>query len=174
MATKFSLEIQASDDEAPKFYASKPNESYQSLINYLKKLSGGAKKGAVSVKGRTSLVSASGTVTCATVAAADTVTINGVAFTAVDADAGANEFLQTGTDAVDAAALAAAINASVTAGIAGVVTAAAEDDVVTITAVQPGKAGNAITLASSDGVTLAVSAARLAGGAETVVSFDAT
>lgn len=106
---------------------------------------------------------ASGTVTAAVAIAGNTVTINGVVFTGVASGAVGNQFNIGGTDAITATNIAAAINASVTAGVQGVVTAAAVGTVVTITAVQPGLTGNAISLASS-GATLAVSGAKLTGG----------
>jgi phage tail sheath gpL-like len=105
------------------------------------------------------------TVTCASVDAADTVTVNGVVLTAVsDATPGANEFDMSGTDAACATSLAAAINGSASAMLSTVVSASADDDVVTISCKHKGYLGNAVTLASSDAGRLAVSAARLAGG----------
>jgi hypothetical protein len=111
---------------------------------------------------------ASGTVTAATVVATNTLTINGVVFTAVAAGAVGNQFNVGGNDTVTAANIAAAINASVTAGVQGVVTATSALAVVTITAVQPGLTGNAISLASS-GATLTVSGAKLTGGTNTAI-----
>lgn len=112
-------------------------------------------------------VAATGTVTCATVLATNTVTIDGTVFTAVTGAAGANQFDRTpGTDITTATNLVAAINdptnwvgdAPVVASNVGGTSA-----IVTLTAVEVGTAGNAITLASSGG-TLAVSAANLANG----------
>lgn len=112
-------------------------------------------------------VAATGTITCATVLAADTVTIDGTVFTAVTGVAGANQFDRTpGTDITTATNLVAAINLvtnwvgtpPVTADNVGGTSA-----IVTITAASVGTAGNAITLASS-GATLAVSGANLTGG----------
>lgn len=64
-------------------------------------------------------------VTLASVAAATVFEVNGVPFTALSgtATAGNNEFDISGTDAADATALAASVNASTTAGVAGVVQA---------------------------------------------------
>lgn len=65
-----------------------------------------------------------GTCTVATALVNDTVTIGGVVFTAkAAANAAANEFSQAGTDTVDATSLADVINASTSAGIAGIVRA---------------------------------------------------
>lgn len=60
-------------------------------------------------------VAASGTVICASVSNADTVTINGAAMTAVVGAPAADQFDQSGTDTATATSLALAINSSVTA-----------------------------------------------------------
>ena len=145
--------------------ASKRREAIRELIALLRGILIGAKP-ASALFVMEGAVAASGTVTLANVTAADTVTINNVTFTAVASNPAANQFLQNGTDTQDAADLVRSINASATAGITGVVTAANVAGVVTITAVQPGLVGNAITLASSNGTRLAVSAARLANGSD--------
>lgn len=150
-----------------------PRPSLRRLINFLLRLKAGGNTGATTISVRNTGVKASATVTCATTIANDTVTINGVVFTAVAGVAGANQYSIDGaTNTLDAAALAAAINASVSAGIVGIVTATSNAAVVTVSAAVPGKIGNAITLASSDGATLAVSAARLAGGSESAFTFS--
>jgi len=79
-------------------------------------------------------------------------------------DASADDWPVLGTLQLSAAALAAAINASATAGVAGVVTAAAADVVVAVTGM-PGTASNAVTLART-GAHIAVSGANLAGGTD--------
>lgn len=95
------------------------------------------------------LLQASGTITLSSLVATDTVTVNGVVFTAVASGATGNQFNVGGTDTITAANLAAAINASSTAKVINVVTAAAVAAVVTVTAVQPGLAGNMNTIAIS-------------------------
>lgn len=76
-----------------------------------------------------------------------------------------NQFDYVGTNAQTATALAAAINASTTALISGLVTATASSNVVTVTANQQGRCGNAYTIASSDADGLVVApGARLTGG----------
>lgn len=108
---------------------------------------------------------ASGTVTAASVLAADTVTINGVVFTAQAAeDIGAAEFSQGGTDTQTAASLVACINGSTDAAISGVVKASNSTGVVTITTLEGGEEQNDIALASSNGTRLAVSGETLSGG----------
>jgi hypothetical protein len=66
---------------------------------------------------------ANGTVTCASVSAADTVTLNGQVLTAVAGAAAANQFSIDGNDIADATALAAAINASAQSLISGILRA---------------------------------------------------
>ena len=137
------------------------------LGNLLAGLADGSFTG-TSLRYSTAAVRASGTVTCAAVQADDTVTINGVTFTAKASGATGDQWNITGgNNTATAAALAAAINASTTVGVAGIVTASASLAVVTVQAIQAGRTGNAITLASSDGTRLAVSAAKLASGADT-------
>lgn len=64
-----------------------------------------------------------GVAVLATVVATNVITINGVTFTCVASGATGNQFNVGGSDTLSATAAAAAINASTTAGIAGVVTA---------------------------------------------------
>jgi hypothetical protein len=98
---------------------------------------------------RDSAEAGSATITLASMAAGTVLLINGVPFTAKGSAAttGNNEFdISGGTDTLDAAALAAAINASTTAGISGVVTATSALAVVTVTASQPGAGSNGVTI----------------------------
>lgn len=106
---------------------------------------------------------ASETVTLVGVVATDTLVVNGVTFTAVAGVPGPNQFDVSGTDAQDAASLANAINTSASAGIVGIVTAAAVSNTVIITAVSYGTLGNSITV-SQTGVHITVPTATLAGG----------
>jgi hypothetical protein len=113
---------------------------------------------------------ASCTVTCATVSAADTVTVNGVVFTAVNGGATGNQFDMSGSDAADAASLAAAINACTTTGVFGLIEAVrpAASGVVNIYAIVANSTvGNAYTIATSNGGRLAItndSSGSFAGG----------
>lgn len=87
--------------------------------------------------------------------AAQTITVNGVAFTARASGAGANEFNIGGSVTATAANLAAAINASTTAGIVGTVGASSSAGVVTFYALVPGSAGKNIPISESlDNFTL--------------------
>jgi hypothetical protein len=110
---------------------------------------------------------ASNIVTCAAVNAGDTVTVNGKAFAAVAGVAGADQFSIDGTDAQDAAALAAAVTASTDPLVTGIFTAAnvGGQATVTFTASTAGNAGNNITIATSNGTRLAITTAggKLAG-----------
>ncbi len=124
-------------------------------------------------------VAAKATVTCATVIATNKITINGHDVVAI-ANGGnpvGDQFAvgAGGTaDADTATALAAAINASATAGIAGYVTAKAVGAVVTITATASGVHGNRTTLTSTGGTMAVTGAGFLAGGTagtEVAVSY---
>jgi len=109
-------------------------------------------------------VQASGTFTLSTVIATDAVSVNGVTFTAVANGATANQFNVGVDDTATAVNLAAAINASVTALVAGYVTASSALNVVTVRSSFYGLSGNQTLIASADG-TIVASGAALTGGA---------
>lgn len=112
-------------------------------------------------------VQASATATIVTAVATNAVTINGAAITGVASGATADQWnVGSGgsADADSATNLAAAINASTTARIAGVVKATAASNVVTITAVVPGLAGNGITLTKTGAPITVTGSGFLAGG----------
>lgn len=136
----------------------------RSLANLLRGFASLTFQGHPRIRGSTGVAAA--TVTCASVADEDIVTVNGVAFTAVEGVAGPNEFSIDGSNNQDAAALAAAINGSASALVNRQVEATVSGPVVTVWAKTAGESGNTNTLASSNGTRLAVSSARLAGGAE--------
>lgn len=107
---------------------------------------------------------ASGTVTLASHIATNTVTINGAVFTCMASGAVGDQYNVGGNDTITAAALAAAINASVTALVSGYVVATSAAAIVTVTAVRPGLSANMFTLAiSANG---SVSGAKLTGGTD--------
>ncbi len=113
---------------------------------------------------------ATGTVTCAAVDAADTVTIDGRVYTAIAnlaTPANSSQFSVGASNTACAENLVAAIIASERLDPYSKVTATNLVGVVTITARTAGTAGNAITLTSSDGTDLAVSGATLSGGSAT-------
>lgn len=108
-------------------------------------------------------VQATGTITCTSVANAETVIINGVTYTAHTNTQANDQFDISGSDTADAANLALAINNSTTAGSATIIATSASN-VVTVKARRGGIAGNVITLSSAAG-TMVCSVARLATGA---------
>lgn len=120
---------------------------------------------------RAGTAAATGTVTCASVSAADTVTINGVVFTATAGTADPGEFSIDGDNTADAVSLVAAINTSASPIVSNNVSASNLLGVVTLTAKTKGTPGNANTLASSNGTRLLTSGARLTGGTDTTFSF---
>jgi phage tail sheath gpL-like len=137
-----------------------PKRFANELMTYIAKMAGGLIP--ATVKCRIGEVKATGTVTCASAQALDTVTIDGVVFTAVSGTPAAGEFDISGTNTAAAASLVAAIASNAT--LDGRVVASSALGVVTLTAVEGGELGNSISLASSNGTRLAVSAAALAGG----------
>lgn len=143
----------------------------QSFENYIGALSGGLENATLTFS--VGMVQAQGYFTFASVVATDVFTINGVDFTCVASGAGANQFNVGMDDAETCENAAAAVNASVTALVAGVVTAEARTvgmaERVYITAVVPGVGGNLITLADSDS-TISESGARLTGGSQGTVT----
>ena len=111
--------------------------------------------------------SATGTVTLASVVADDTVTVNGLVYTAVaGTKSDDTEFSISGTDTEDAADLVLSINADQRTGTIGDLSATSAAGVVTITSSLEGTAGDAVTLVSSNGTRLAVSAATFSGGVD--------
>lgn len=95
-------------------------------------------------------VQASGTVTFSSIAAADTVTVNGVVFTASASPSGNNQFLVTGGDTLAAAALAVKLNATNAPNkVLNVISATSALAVITVTCTESGQIGNLCTLAIS-------------------------
>lgn len=122
-------------------------------------------------------VQASGTIAFSGAGAADdTVLINGVTFTAVAAGATGNQWVPGASATLSAAALAAAINASVTALVSDYVYASAATGTLTIKARRIGKFGNTFTIAEGvDGSNhMTVSGARLASGTDSAVMYLAS
>lgn len=129
-------------------------------------LSGNADGRGTHVRVATNGVRASGTATFAGLpTAAQTITINGVAFTARASGAVANEFNIGASGAATAVNLAAAINASTTAKIKNIITADVVGAVVTLTCLVPGSIGLLCTLANTL-TNVSISGATLTGGSE--------
>lgn len=122
----------------------------------------GFAKGQVELQTVSSMTKASGTVTAASVQAADTVTIAGVELTAHASTQNTTTFALGASNTECAANLATCINANTT--INKYVSATSSGAVVTITALEPGVLGNLVSLATSDNTRLAKSATALAGG----------
>lgn len=110
------------------------------------------------------IAKASATATLVSAVATNAVTINGVAFTAVASGASGNGWNIGGTDTISATNLAAAINGSTSAGVAGVVTATSALGVVTVTAVQSGLTGNSVTFTKTGSPITVTGSGFLAGG----------
>jgi hypothetical protein len=166
MASKFSLVVDSNcgADVAQPFSSTDKNGSMTSVRRVLRAMQAGDLTG--TVIGDNAAVKACGYIKLATCVAGTVIEVNGVPFTAKGsaATAGNNEFDISGADAADAAALAAAINASTSTGVSGVVTALANADKLTpSTAI----AGNKFTVVLADGqrfTFVAKAGAATAGG----------
>jgi len=135
--------------------SSSRSESTNALARFLEACATGHEHAAIYTGRSTSNpVAASGTITCAAVNAADTVTIGKTTLTASATPANENEFDQSGTNTADAESLAAKINAH--SVLSKLVSASAASGVVTVTALEKSALGNHIALASSNGTRLAV------------------
>lgn len=151
--------------------SSLPREEMIALSHYFKRLSEGLENANIVVQSAAlAPVRASGTntLTFASIANNDTVTIAGTALTCVTAAPSGAQFRKITDGPTTAANLAAAINAN--AALSKLVFATAVASVVTITCLAAGTIGNLITQATSNGTGFVLSAATLtsgAGGAET-------
>lgn len=101
------------------------------------------------------------------VAAGGTVVVNGVTFTAVASNPGANQFLRATPKAVTAGHFADAVNASTSTGVSGVIKAVLNGSVVTLFAITPGDEGNDYTLTETS-AQITVSGATFTGGKDDV------
>ena len=161
--------------------SNKPHTACQKLIEYLRAaMSKTVADRLQTLRFQLGAVQATGTVvfTATQPVANETITINGVAFTAKASGATGNQYNFGAASApgaiASATSLAAAINASATAGILGVVTAdnaAGTLPTVTVTAVTPGIVGNSLVISESTTGTTAVSFASGAEGTDTTVTF---
>jgi len=118
-------------------------------------------------------VKAIGTVTCVGVLAADTVTVNGLLYTAVAGPKANNAQFSIDTgDNETATDLADSISQDTRVGTLDDLTAVGITNVVTAASTVLGTAGNAITLVSSNGARLAVSGATFSGGVDDTIKDD--
>lgn len=108
-------------------------------------------------------VAASGTITLASLAAADTITVGPEVFTSSASPSGNNQFLSTGGDTVVAAAAAAKIAAH--PNLLRYLTASAASGVITVTSLVAGRIGNNIPIAISAHGSVSGSG-KLASGAD--------
>lgn len=164
---------EGSVDITAQIQASNLNRSLeiQRLQNYLLALQNGVRLATVKVG--VLALKASGTLTFNNAGAAtDTLTINGVVFTAVASGATGNQWNVGASATASAAAAAAAINASASSLISGFIIASAASGVITITSSDPGQNGNCMTIAAGQ-VSITASGARLTGGSNgTVKSYQ--
>lgn len=160
-----TLTVNTKADTSKFALAGQERNSIKKLMNVMHGLLSGALIGKiVATPSTTDAVAATGTITLASVLAADTVTIGKTTLTASATPSGENQFSQAGSDTADAASLVTIINAHSTLG--NIVKATSSGAVVTITSIVPGVIGNQIVLSSSNGTRLAVSGSGyLASGA---------
>lgn len=152
-------------DDMLRLDAGDPAKSIQNIARLLSGIAGGQRDGSVRLTTNCVRASLAGTFT-GDPTAAQALTVNGVTFTARASGAVANEFnIVTGANA---APLAAAINASVTAKILNQIYAVATSaQVITLYAVVPGTGGNLFTVSENfDNFTLAGAATAMSGGTE--------
>jgi hypothetical protein len=129
--------------------------NWKKITNLINGLGSGMLVGSATVTASTiDPVAASATITCASVAAADTVTLGKVVFTGSATPSGEAQFLTTGSNTVVAAALVAKINAHSSVGL--LVQSTNVAGVITVTSNVQGVVGNHIGLTSSNGTRLAV------------------
>ncbi|HEY9661950.1 MAG TPA: hypothetical protein V6C65_26135 [Allocoleopsis sp.] len=144
----------------------KADQDQQNLVKGINLLSGivsGALSAVVDIQYSSSdPVAASGTFTLTSAIATDAVTVGAVTLTASSSPANENQWeIDGASDTLDAASLAAAINAH--SVLSKVVAATSAANVVTVTALQKGVVGNQIPFSSAD-ATIVASASFLAGG----------
>lgn len=150
--------------------ATKDRQGFHALGRWFKAVAGGLKSGVSCIVSRAA-VKATGTITLSSHVATDTCTVGGVVFTCMASGATGDQYNVGLSDTATAVNLAAALNASATAGAAGCFTATSNAAVVTVTASVAGRIGNSIQLAISAHGT--VSGARLASGSDgTAVTLD--
>lgn len=139
--------------------STKPKQAALGLSRFFKDIAHGRYRGTVYVGTDDALaVRASATITAASINEDDTITIAGVVLTGKDTPDPEveTEFSSGGTNAVDAASIAAIINAHSVLSKIVAATVPSSSAVVTVTCLTPGIIGNYLTLVSSNGTRLAV------------------
>lgn len=159
-----NLTIKTSKDTSLFKQANQDQENLNRIINLISGVAIGAVQATIDVQSSSSdPVAASGTLTLTSAIATDAVTIGKTTLTASSTPANENQWeIDGASNTLDAAALAAAINAHSVLSL--IVTATSATNVVTITAKQKGVLGNHIALSSAD-ATIVASATYLANGA---------
>lgn len=144
-----------------------PIKSLTDLRNYIDQMISGVTSAKLYVATTAVAASVTGTFTGAPTNN-DTSVINGVTFTAVTSNPGANQFALGSTAAQAAANFAAAINASTSAKIRGQISASSDSNGnITLTAIVPGTSGNLFTVTDSlANFTWAAGATAFSGGTE--------
>jgi hypothetical protein len=166
----FKLSLPFTPDPDP-INSAAPRASVLNIARLLRRVATGNIAGASTFNAYTATTAASGTITFASVAADDTVTIGDQTFTAKVSPSGTNQFALGASDTAAAAALVVKINAH--ASLTGVVTATSALGVTTVTAEVGGLVGNGIRLASSNGTRAAVTGTgTLTSGASTRTSIS--
>lgn len=141
---------------------SQPKEGILALSKHLRDYATGSKRGSVVVQtASVAPVAASVTATLVSVPVNDTIVLAGTTLTAVASPSTEAQFSQAGTDAQDAASLAACVNAHSVLKL--ILKASAVGNVVTISTLQAGLLGNQVT-STRTGTAITLSATKLAGG----------
>jgi hypothetical protein len=164
MKSTVTIYVPEGEDPFGTYLTRKPREKVNRFAEYLRAIAGSGILGRAQSRPSITAGATYGNalVTLAAVAAADTVTINGVVFTAVAGAAGANQFSVDGTDIVDASGFVTSVNASVTPLVSGYVKADNRSGTVTLAGVT---AGQTVTIG---GVTFTA----VGGPATSTTTFD--
>ncbi len=173
MSSKFRISVTVNDpaptvkNKLDMASGQAPVKALNNLANYINQMVSGVTSCSISIATTAVSASLSGTFT-GQPTNADTAVINGVTFTAVTGPtANANEFVLGASPTAAATNFAAAINASVSAGIRGQIVATSAAGVITLTAIVPGTGGNLFTVTDSLGnFTWAGGATAFASGTE--------
>ena len=159
------ISIRTNKDHQQYKKSGQKNQNMNRLLNLIAGLNAGSLLGEVFVQGSSAdtLVAASGTFTVTSAIATDAITIGSVTLTASSTPADENEWeIDGASDALDAASLAACINAH--SVLSKIVVASSASNVVTVTVLQKGVLGNQLPISSAD-ATIVASGVRLTGGA---------
>lgn len=176
MASSIVLTIKTEDTQSDvntklRLDTIKDKEGAIELKKYIKNMSSGIVRGIIDVQtGSAAPVAASGTITLASFADDDTLTIGGVTITGKSSPTTEDHFEIDGNDTADAAALAACINAHST--LSQVLTASSNAAIVTITLKQKGVIGNFFVIAASAHATLAQPSGGTGGVTNAAIQYN--